>query len=70
MKNKKAVRRKAYYPKVSYSIDGAVDATDYSRTYIFEAIKKNELKTYLRGNRRFILHDDLIEFIHNQAGRA
>jgi len=63
-------KKKIRIAKICHSIQGAVEATDYSRTYIFEAIKNNELKTYLRGNRRFILHDDLIEFIHNQAGRA
>ena len=56
--------------KLCYSIKGAVEATDYSRSYIFEAIKKNELKTYLRGSRRFILHNDLVDFIHRQAGEA
>lgn len=56
--------------KICYSIKGIVEATDYSRSYIFEAIKKNELKTYLRGSRRFTLHNDLVDFIHRQAGEA
>tara|TARA_R110002050_G_scaffold57423_5_gene129277 strand:+ start:199012 stop:199224 length:213 start_codon:yes stop_codon:yes gene_type:complete len=56
--------------KISYSIKGAVEATDYSRSYIFEAIRKNELKTFLRGKRRFILYNDLVEFIHRQAGKV
>jgi hypothetical protein len=54
--------------KICYSIKGMVEATDYSRSYIFEAIRNNELKTYMRGHRRFILHNDLVEFIHRQAG--
>jgi len=53
--------------KICYSIKGILAATDYSRSYIFEAIKKNELKTFLRGSRRFVLHEDLVGFIHSHA---
>lgn len=53
--------------KICYSIKGIVKATDFSRSYIFEAIKKNEIKTFLRGSRRFILHEDLVSFIHQHA---
>jgi len=55
--------------KICYSIRGMVAATDFSRSYIFEAIKKNEIKTFRRGNRRFILHEDLVDFINQQASR-
>jgi len=53
--------------KICHSIKGSVDATDFSRTYIFEAIKDNRLKTFKRGSRRFILHEDLVAFIHQEA---
>jgi len=53
--------------KICYSIKGIVEATDYSRSYIFDAIKHGRIKTFKRGSRRFILHDDLVAFIHGEA---
>lgn len=53
--------------KICYSIKGAVESTDFSRSYIFEAIKTNKIKTFKRGSRRFILHEDLVDFIHQTA---
>lgn len=53
--------------KICYSIKGIVEATDYSRSYIFDAIKNERIKTFKRGSRRFILHDDLVAFIHGEA---
>lgn len=53
--------------KICYSIKGIVEATDYSRSYIFDAIKNGRIKTFKRGSRRFILHDDLVSFIHGEA---
>lgn len=56
--------------KICYSIKGAVDYTDFSRSYFFEAIKNGTIKTFKRGNRRFILHKDLVEFIHQVANNV
>lgn len=53
--------------KICYSIKGIVEATDYSRSYIFDAIKNDRIKTFKRGSRRFILHDDLVDFIHGEV---
>jgi len=53
--------------KICYSIKGIVEATDYSRSYIFDAIKNERIKTFKRGSRRFILHDDLVAFIHGEG---
>ena len=53
--------------KICYSIKSAVEYTDFSRSYFFEAIKNNTIKTFKRGSRRFILHKDLVEFIHQTA---
>ena len=53
--------------KISHSINGAIEFTDFSRSYIFDAIRKNQIKTFKRGNCRFILHEDLVEFIHSLA---
>jgi len=54
--------------KICYSITGIVKATDFSRSYIFEAIKNNQIKTFKRGHRRFILHEELKKFIDSLAG--
>lgn len=56
--------------KICYSIKGAVEYTDFSRSYFFEAIKSNRIKTFKRGSRRFILHNDLVEFIHQTANQG
>ena len=53
--------------KICYSIQGIVEATDFSRSYIFDAIKHDSIKTFKRGNRRFILHEDLVRFIRQKA---
>jgi len=53
--------------KISYSIKGMVDATDFSRSYLFDAIKHGRIKTFKRKNRRYILHDDLVAFVHQEA---
>jgi len=53
--------------KISYSIKGMVDATDFSRSYFFDAIKHRRIKTFKRKNRRYILHDDLVAFVHQEA---
>ena len=54
--------------KICYSITGMVNATDFSRSFIFEAIKNKRIKTFLRGHRRFILHDELERFVGSLAG--
>jgi len=59
---------KAPKQKICYSITGIVEATDFSRSYIFEAIKNNQIKTFKRGHRRFILHEELKKFINSLAG--
>jgi len=56
--------------KICYSIKGAVACTDFSRSYYFEAIKKGTIKSFKRGSRRFILHKDLVEFIHREASQG
>lgn len=53
--------------KICYSIKGAVAYTDFSRSYLFEAIRTNKIKTFKRGSRRFILHKDLVKFINQVA---
>jgi hypothetical protein len=53
--------------KICHSVKSAVEYSSYSRSYIFEAIKSEKLKTFKRGHRRFILHKDLVEFVHNDA---
>lgn len=53
--------------KICHSINSAADCSSYSRSYIFEAIKNKTLKSFKRGHRRFILHEDLTEFIHHEA---
>ncbi len=56
--------------KICYSIKGAVDYTDFSRSYFFEAIRTNQIKTFKRGSRRFILHKDLVDFIYKVANES
>jgi len=56
--------------KICYSIKGAVNCTDFSRSYFFEAIKNGRIKTFKRGSRRFILHRDLVDFIHRTAKQS
>jgi len=56
--------------KICHSIKGAVKHTDFSRSYFFEAIKNGTIKTFKRGSRRFILHSDLVEFIHQTAKQS
>lgn len=53
--------------KLCYSIKGAVEASDFSRSYFFEAIKNGSIKTFKRGSRRFILHNDLVNHINLMA---
>ena len=57
------------YPfhKLSYSISGASDATDYSRSYLYECIKSKRLKAYKRGGRTFVLHDELMKLVEDDA---
>ena len=56
--------------KICYSIKGAVAHTDFSRSYFFEAIRANKIKTFKRGSRRFILHKDLVQFINQVAEKS
>lgn len=56
--------------KICYSIKGAVEYTDFSRSYFFDAIKHGSIKSFKRGSRRFILHKDLVEFIHQTANQG
>jgi len=56
--------------KICHSINTAVDYSSYSRSYLFEAIKNKTLKSFKRGHRRFILHKDLVEFIHREASQG
>lgn len=56
--------------KICYSIKGAVNYTDFSRSYFFDAIKKGKIKTFKRGSRRFILHNDLVEFILSESNQG
>jgi len=56
--------------KICYSIKGMVDATDFSRSYYFDAIKKGTIKTFKRGSRRFCLHDDLMKHVHQVASEV
>ena len=53
--------------KICYSIKGAVEYTDFSRSYFFEAIKNDTIKTFKRGSRRFIFHKDLVEFVYQES---
>ena len=54
--------------QLSYSINTACDATSYSRSYLYVAIKEGRLKTFKRGQRTFILAEELERFIKEEAG--
>ena len=56
--------------KLCYSIKGAIAYTDFSRSYLFEAIRTNQIKSFKRGSRRFILHKDLVSFVDKVASEA
>ncbi len=56
--------------KLCYSIKGAIAYTDFSRSYFFEAIRTNQIKSFKRGSRRFILHKDLVDFVNKVASDA
>jgi hypothetical protein len=45
--------------KLAVSVEGAAVVADSSRTAIFEAIRKGELKARKHGRRTIILMDDL-----------
>ena len=50
-------------PKLLYRITEAVDLTSYSRSFIYEAISKGELKVIRKGKTVRILADDLHDWI-------
>ena len=50
-------------PKLLYQITEAVDLTSYSRSFIYEAISKGELKVIRKGKTVRILADDLHDWI-------
>ena len=54
-------------PKLCYSIKAMIDATSFSRSYFFDAIKHDRIKTFKLKNRRFVLHDDLVAFVRQEA---
>jgi hypothetical protein len=49
--------------KVAYSIRGASQACDLSRSLMYDAIKLGELQSIKVRNRRLILAKDLLEWI-------
>jgi excisionase family DNA binding protein len=49
--------------KLAYSIRGASQACDLSRSLIYEAIKLGELQSIKVRSRRLILAEDLLEWI-------
>ena len=49
--------------KMAYSIRGAAETSDSSRTKIYEAINAGTLKAKKRGKRTIILADDLIAYL-------
>ena len=53
--------------KLAYSIKAAVEATSYSRSYLYKVISEGRLKTYQRGGRKFIEGEELKRFILDEA---
>ncbi|MES9844142.1 MAG: helix-turn-helix domain-containing protein [Candidatus Sedimenticola sp. 6PFRAG5] len=56
--------------KFAYSISAAVDATSYSRSYLYQLIKKGRLQTYRRGGRVFITAENLKKLIEEDANNG
>ena len=60
--------------RLSYTIEGAVKATDLTRTRLYGAIKDGELRSFKDGRRRMISAKALEEFIakleRDSNGRA
>ena len=55
--------------KLSYRIDEAVAASGLPRTCLYDAIAGKALPSFKVGNRRLIMHDDLVAFLqaHREA---
>jgi len=49
--------------RLSYNISGAVEATGFTRSRLYEAIRNNSLRTFTVGRRRMIAAKDLEQFV-------
>ena len=54
---------------ISYNISGAVEATGYSRSAIYLALKERRLSKFKQGTRTYILHDELARFIKEESSK-
>ena len=55
------------FEKLAYSISAAIEATSYSRSYLYKLIKNGRLQTYHRGGRVFITAENLKKLIEEDA---
>ena len=53
----------AAFPKLSYSVDEAAEATSFSSTTLWEAIGKGDLAAKRRGRRTYILVNKLVDWL-------
>lgn len=60
--------------RLSYNINGAIEATGLTRSRIYEAIREGTLKTFTAGRRRMISAKELATFVtkleRDSQGRA
>lgn len=60
--------------RLSYNINGAVEATGFTRSRIYESIRDGSLKTFTAGRRRMISAKELAAFVakleRDSQGRA
>jgi hypothetical protein len=56
--------------KICHSVDGACKTTDFSRSYLYIAIKEGRLKSFKRGHRTFITDEELRKFINAEIASA
>lgn len=60
------IRRKGFeMEKYAFVIADAVQFSGLSRTSIYEALKRGDLKARKAGRRTLILRDDLISYLHS-----
>lgn len=57
-------------PRISYSVEEAAEETGLGRSYLYLAIKANELATLKLGKRRLIMRDDLIAWLKSKRKAA
>jgi len=50
-------------PKLAYAIEVAAEQSDSSRSEIYEALKRGDLRAKKNGRRTVILHDDLVAYL-------